>query len=168
MKAVVPFPRRGSGRHSTVGAAGILWRTSRQVSPALSAFVLVLALLLGLVSPLNFVAMGAVVQGLTADRRIIWAAVAFLVVVTASRTVLPVISEPLSKELARRVDRQRRSAAQGGVTLLISHRFSNVRMADLILVLDQGRLVERGTHQELLDRRGLYAELFELQARAYQ
>lgn len=63
---------------------------------------------------------------------------------------------------------QRRSAARGGVTLLISHRFSNVRMADLILVLDQGRLVERGTHQELLDRRGLYAELFELQARAYQ
>lgn len=106
MKAVVPFPRRGSGRHSTVGAAGILWRTSRQVSPALSAFVLVLALLLGLVSPLNFVAVGAVVQGLTADRRIIWAAVAFLVVVTASRTVLPVISEPLGKELARRVDRQ--------------------------------------------------------------
>ena len=56
----------------------------------------------------------------------------------------------------------------GGVTVLISHRFSTVGMADLIAVLDHGRLTEYGTHRELMDGGGLYAELFTLQARAYQ
>jgi ATP-binding cassette, subfamily B, bacterial len=55
----------------------------------------------------------------------------------------------------------------GGITVLISHRFSTVGMADLIAVLDQGRLTECGTHRELMTARGLYAELFTLQARAY-
>jgi ATP-binding cassette subfamily B protein len=55
----------------------------------------------------------------------------------------------------------------GGITVLISHRFSTVGMADLIVVLDQGRLAECGTHRELMTARGLYAELFTLQARAY-
>jgi ATP-binding cassette, subfamily B, bacterial len=63
---------------------------------------------------------------------------------------------------------RRRSARNGGVSLLISHRFSSVRMADLIVVFDQGALVECGTHEELVNRGALYAELFELQARAYQ
>jgi len=56
----------------------------------------------------------------------------------------------------------------GGITVLISHRFSTVGMADLIAVLDHGRLTECGTHHELMSARGLYAELFTLQARAYQ
>ena len=56
----------------------------------------------------------------------------------------------------------------GGVTVLISHRFSTVGMADLIAVLDHGRLTEYGTHRELMVAGGLYAELFTLQARAYQ
>jgi ATP-binding cassette, subfamily B, bacterial len=62
-----------------------------------------------------------------------------------------------------------RAAAEttGAITLLISHRFSTVRMADLILVVDGGRIVERGTHDELMALRGMYAELYELQARAY-
>jgi ATP-binding cassette, subfamily B, bacterial len=51
--------------------------------------------------------------------------------------------------------------------LLVSHRFSSVRSADRIYVLDQGRVVEAGTHQELMAAGGLYAELFTLQARAY-
>lgn len=54
------------------------------------------------------------------------------------------------------------------MAVLISHRFSTVRMADRILVLEKGRLSELGTHEELLRRRGLYAELFELQAKGYQ
>jgi ATP-binding cassette subfamily B protein len=58
--------------------------------------------------------------------------------------------------------------ATGAVTVLVSHRFSTVRMADLIVVLDRGRVVEVGSHPELLARRGLYAELFELQARSYR
>ena len=56
----------------------------------------------------------------------------------------------------------------GGLTVLISHRFSTVAMASLIAVLDHGRLTEYGTHRELVTGPGLYAELFTLQARAYQ
>jgi len=56
----------------------------------------------------------------------------------------------------------------GGITVLVSHRFSTVLMADMIAVLDHGRLAEYGTHDELLARGGLYAELFQLQARAYR
>lgn len=59
-------------------------------------------------------------------------------------------------------------AATGAVTILVSHRFSTVRMADLIVVLDNGRILEMGTHSELLHNGGRYAELFELQARAYR
>jgi ATP-binding cassette, subfamily B, bacterial len=69
-------------------------------------------------------------------------------------------------------ERYASSAAQagredGGITVLISHRFSTVRMAGLIAVLDDGQLTECGTHRELMTARGLYAELFTLQARAY-
>ncbi len=59
------------------------------------------------------------------------------------------------------------AAAYGTVTLLVSHRFSTVRAADLIVVLEHGEVLETGTHEELIDRGGTYAELFELQARAY-
>jgi ATP-binding cassette subfamily B protein len=57
--------------------------------------------------------------------------------------------------------------ATGGITVLVSHRFSTVRMADLILVVDGGWIAEAGDHASLLRSRGLYAELYELQARAY-
>jgi ATP-binding cassette, subfamily B, bacterial len=56
----------------------------------------------------------------------------------------------------------------GAITVLVSHRFSTVRMADLILVLRDGGICERGSHAELMAAGGLYAELFELQARAYR
>jgi ATP-binding cassette, subfamily B, bacterial len=56
----------------------------------------------------------------------------------------------------------------GAVTVLISHRFSTVLMADLIVYLDKGRAVEIGSHDQLLARRGRYAELFELQAAGYR
>ena len=61
-----------------------------------------------------------------------------------------------------------REMARGRTVLLISHRFSSVRSADRIFVLDHGRLVESGSHEELVAGRGLYAELFSLQASAYQ
>jgi ATP-binding cassette subfamily B protein len=57
---------------------------------------------------------------------------------------------------------------QGRMAVLISHRFSTVRMADRILVLQGGELVDDGTHQELVARGGLYAELFSLQAAGYR
>jgi len=60
------------------------------------------------------------------------------------------------------------SRAVGAVTVLISHRFSTVRLADHIVVLDGGRVVEQGAHAQLLAAGGLYAELYGLQARAYR
>jgi ATP-binding cassette subfamily B protein len=56
----------------------------------------------------------------------------------------------------------------GRITVLVSHRFSTVRMADLILVLDGAKVVERGTHDELIAADGLYAELYGIQAKAYR
>jgi ATP-binding cassette subfamily B protein len=56
----------------------------------------------------------------------------------------------------------------GRITVLVSHRFSTVRMADLIIVLDGARLVEVGTHEELIARKGQYSELYNIQAAAYR
>jgi ATP-binding cassette subfamily B protein len=61
-----------------------------------------------------------------------------------------------------------RQLARGRITILISHRFSTVRMADQIAVLDRGRIIERGTHAQLTAAGGHYAQLFALQARGYQ
>ncbi|WP_246186769.1 ABC transporter ATP-binding protein [Microlunatus speluncae] len=57
---------------------------------------------------------------------------------------------------------------EGRITLLITHRFSTVAAADLVVVLDQGRIIETGTHAELIADQGHYAELYELQARGYR
>ena len=58
--------------------------------------------------------------------------------------------------------------AQGRVTILISHRFSTVRRADQIAVLERGRLIELGSHEALMSAGGQYAQLFALQARGYR
>jgi len=60
-----------------------------------------------------------------------------------------------------------RNNADGRITLLVSHRFSTVRMADLILVLDGSRLAESGTHEQLMANNGPYASLYQIQANAY-
>ncbi len=65
---------------------------------------------------------------------------------------------------ARGVD----APANGRITLLVSHRFSTVRMADLIVVMDGARVVEVGSHEELLAAAGQYAELYEIQAASYR
>jgi ATP-binding cassette, subfamily B, bacterial len=56
----------------------------------------------------------------------------------------------------------------GRITVLVSHRFSTVRMADQIVVLEGTRVAESGTHDELMARGGLYAELYVMQAAAYR
>ncbi len=61
-----------------------------------------------------------------------------------------------------------RELTAGKAALLISHRFSTVRMADRIIVLEQGRLIEEGTHHELLALGGTYAQLFNMQAEGYR
>ena len=56
----------------------------------------------------------------------------------------------------------------GTITVLVSHRFGTVHMADQIIVMDNGRVAEYGHHQQLIDRGGIYAELFALQAEGYR
>ncbi|GAA5139737.1 hypothetical protein [Pseudonocardia adelaidensis] len=69
---------------------------------------------------------------------------------------------------ARLADAAARSGAAGDrITVLVTHRLANVRHADQILVLERGRLIEHGTHEQLIARRGTYHELFTLQASAY-
>ena len=62
----------------------------------------------------------------------------------------------------------RGARGSGAVTILVSHRFSTVRMADVIIVIDNGEVKEVGDHASLMARGGLYAELYELQARSYR
>ena len=54
------------------------------------------------------------------------------------------------------------------ISIIISHRFSTVRMADHIIVLEAGEITEEGSHAELIEKKGQYSNLFELQARGYQ
>tara|TARA_R110002049_G_scaffold39961_4_gene122394 strand:+ start:6457 stop:8322 length:1866 start_codon:yes stop_codon:yes gene_type:complete len=61
-----------------------------------------------------------------------------------------------------------REHSRDKMAILISHRFSTVRSADLILVIDQGHIIERGTHEALLETNGRYAKLFKLQAKGYR
>ncbi len=62
----------------------------------------------------------------------------------------------------------RSADAKGRITILVSHRFSTLRMADLIVVLDGARVVEVGRHDALIAKRGRYAELYGIQAAAYE
>jgi ATP-binding cassette subfamily B protein len=82
-----------------------------------------------------------------------------------------ILDEPTSSLDARaeyEVFQRFAALTEGRTAVLISHRFSTVRMADRILVLQQGELIEAGTHAELIERNGKYAELFTLQAKGYQ
>jgi ATP-binding cassette subfamily B protein len=60
------------------------------------------------------------------------------------------------------------SKTEDKIFIFVSQRFSTVRRADRILVMDEGKIVEDGTHEELMEKKGLYEELFTLQAKAYQ
>jgi ATP-binding cassette subfamily B protein len=94
------------------------------------------------------------------------------------RPLLLVLDEPTAAldaetehALFERYAAAARDTGEGGsgrITLLVSHRFSTVRMADLIVVLDGARLVEVGTHDELMAKGGQYSELYGIQAAAYR
>ncbi len=84
---------------------------------------------------------------------------------------LVILDEPTSSMSARaefEVFEAIRGLLDGRSALLVSHRFSTVRMADRICVLEQGRIVEQGTHEELMRLAGIYAGMYELQARNYR
>ncbi|MDZ4875259.1 MAG: Vitamin B12 import ATP-binding protein BtuD [Chroococcidiopsis cubana SAG 39.79] len=82
-----------------------------------------------------------------------------------------VLDEPtaaMDAEAEFQIFERLRSLTQNQMAILISHRFSTVRMADKIMVLSGGKVVEQGTHEELLQSGGRYAHLFRLQAAGYQ
>ena len=82
-----------------------------------------------------------------------------------------VLDEPtaaMDAETEAQIFEHFRSLTRDRIAILISHRFSTVRYADQIVVLDEGRIVEHGTHEQLIALNGRYAHLFNLQARAYR
>ena len=81
-----------------------------------------------------------------------------LLILDEATSSLDVASEAIVQEALDRLMR-------GRTTLVIAHRLSTIVNADKILVMKQGRIVESGTHQELLASRGLYAELYAVQSR---
>jgi ATP-binding cassette, subfamily B, bacterial len=91
-----------------------------------------------------------------------------------SAPVLRILDEPAASldpaseyEVFERYRAVAREAADDSITVFVSHRFATVRMADLIIVLDGGRVCEQGSHAELMAAGGLYATLYELHARGY-
>ncbi len=106
-----------------------------------------------------------------------WQKIALARAMMRERPLLLVLDEPTSAldaqaehELFEQyADTARRVGAEtGAVTVLVSHRFSTVRMADLIVVVADGRVAEAGSHEQLIASGGLYAELYELQAASYR
>src|SRR3954471_9656327 len=107
-----------------------------------------------------------------------WQKLALARVFMRDQPLVLILDEPtaaLDAETEHALFERYAAAARGGdaadtgrITLLVSHRFSTVRMADLILVLDGARLAEAGTHEELMARRGQYSELYGIQAAAYR
>jgi ATP-binding cassette, subfamily B, bacterial len=82
-----------------------------------------------------------------------------------------VLDEPTASVDARteyEIFQNFKALTEGKMAILISHRFSTVRMADRIAVIEEGRIAELGTHDELLRREGTYAELFSMQAEGYR
>ncbi len=100
-----------------------------------------------------------------------WQKIALSRAFMRSRADILVLDEPTAAMDARaeaEIFEHFRHLARERITILISHRFSTVRMADQIAVLDGGRIVERGSHEQLMRAEGVYARLFSLQARGYR
>ena len=100
-----------------------------------------------------------------------WQRIALARAFMRSGAEILVLDEPtaaMDSETEAQIFEHFRSLTKDRIAILISHRFSTVRHADQIVVLDEGRIVEHGSHDELIARGGRYAHLFNLQARGYR
>jgi ATP-binding cassette subfamily B protein len=100
-----------------------------------------------------------------------WQRIALARAFMRSAAEILVLDEPtasMDAETEAQIFDHFRSLTHNKIAILISHRFSTVRTADTIVVMDQGQIVEQGSHEELVRLGGRYARLFDLQARAYR
>jgi ATP-binding cassette subfamily B protein len=100
-----------------------------------------------------------------------WQKIALSRAFMRSRADILVLDEPtaaMDAQAEAEVFEHFRQLARERITILISHRFSTVRVADQIVVLNSGHIIERGSHEELMRLKGRYAQLFTLQARGYR
>jgi len=100
-----------------------------------------------------------------------WQKIALSRAFMRSRADILVLDEPtaaMDAQAEAEVFEHFRQLARERITILISHRFSTVRMADQIVVLNNGHIIERGSHEQLMQLHGRYAQLFTLQARGYR
>ena len=100
-----------------------------------------------------------------------WQKIALSRAFMRSRADILVLDEPtaaMDAQAEAEVFEHFRQLARERITILISHRFSTVRVADQIVVLNNGQIIERGSHEQLMQLNGRYAQLFTLQARGYR
>ncbi|HWK50903.1 MAG TPA: ATP-binding cassette domain-containing protein, partial [Steroidobacter sp.] len=100
-----------------------------------------------------------------------WQKIALSRAFMRSRADILVLDEPTSAMDASAeatIFEHFRTLTRGRIAILISHRFSTVRMADQIVVIENGRIIERGSHDALMQLNGHYAHLFSLQAKGYR
>ena len=100
-----------------------------------------------------------------------WQKVALSRAFMRDQSDIVVLDEPTSAidaEAETKIFEYFREATEEQMAILISHRFSTVRMADTIVVLQNGQIIEKGSHEELVELGGRYAELFEMQAKGYR
>ena len=128
----------------------------------MSGFGTVMRVLLGQMAPISFLA-GAVALCCAAGAGRGYYAIAGAILRNPPILVFDEATSSLDTEAERLVQQAIETLLEGRTVFVIAHRLSTVQRAEQILVLDQGRLVERGTHQALLSAGGLYHRLYALQ-----